>query len=48
MEATRLHPIRVYIKRHKTTIAERVEFYPFYAMCMEAERMPGTSRLLLW
>ena len=40
MESAGLHPIRVYIKRRKTTIAERVARLPVYALCMDAERIP--------
>ena len=41
MEAAGLHPIGVYIKRQQITIEERMEFRPIYALCTEAERMPG-------
>ena len=40
MESAGLHPIRVYIKRRKTTIAERVARLPVYALCMDSERIP--------
>ena len=46
MEAAGLHPIGVYIKRRQITIAERMEFRPIYALCTEAERMPGKIRLI--
>ena len=48
MEATGINPIGVYIKRQQTTVAERVACRPVYALCKEAERMPGTSRLVQW
>ena len=48
MEAAGFHPIGVYIKRRNTTIADRVAYCPVYALCMEAERIPGTSRLVRW
>ena len=46
MEAVGLHPIGVYIRRRQATIAERVDCRPIYEMCTEAERMPGTVRLV--
>ena len=48
METAGLHPIGLYIKRRRKTIAERVYFRPIYALCTEAERMMGTSRLVRW
>ena len=42
-ESTGIHPIRVYIKRRKTTIAERVAFLPVYELCTEVEIIPGRS-----
>ena len=35
-------------QRRKTNIAERVAFRPVYAMCMEAEQMPGTIWMVRW
>ena len=32
MEAARLHPIVVYIKRRKTTISDGVDCHPIYAL----------------
>ena len=46
MDAAGLHPIGVYTKRRKKTIEERVACFPVYAMYTEAERMPGTSRMV--
>ena len=43
MEAAGLQPIGVYIRRRQSTIAERVDFSPIYELCMEADRMRGTS-----
>ena len=48
MESVGIHPIRVYIRRRQATIAERVACRPIYEMCMEAERMTRTSRLVRW
>ena len=48
MKSTGLHPVGVYIRRRKATIAERVACRPIYELCMEAERMPGRSRLMKW
>ena len=38
----------MYIRRRKETIEERVACLPIYELCMEAERIPGTSRLVKW
>ena len=46
MEDAGIHPIRVYTKRRQTAISERVACRLVYALCMEAERIPGTSRLV--
>ena len=48
MDSVGIYPIRVYIKRQKTTIEERVACRPVYAPCTEAERMPGKSRMVRW
>ena len=48
MDSAGIHPIMVYIKRRPTTIAERVDCRPVYALCMEAERKPGTIRMVHW
>ena len=47
-EAAGIHPIEVYIRRRHATISERVACRPIYELCMEAERMPGTTRLVRW
>ena len=43
-----IHPIGLYTKRRQATIAERVYCRPIYKIFTEAERMPGTSRLVKW
>ena len=48
MESAGFRPIRVYIKRRHTTIAERVYCRPIYALCTESEQMTGTKRMVLW
>ena len=48
MDATGLHPIRVYIKRRQTNIAEMVALHPVYSLCTNTERMTGTSRMVRW
>ena len=48
MDSAGLHPIRVYIKRRQATIAERVVCRPIYVMCTEADRIPGTIRMVRW
>ena len=40
--------IGVYIKRRKTTMKERVACWPIYELCMEAERIPRTIRMVRW
>ena len=34
--------------RRQDTIEKRVACHPIYGLCMEAERIPGTSRLVRW
>ena len=46
MENTGIHSIGVYNRRWKSTIAERVASRPIYELCTEAERIPGTIRLV--
>ena len=41
-------PVRLYIKRRQTAIAEKVVCWPVYALCTEAERMPGTRWIVHW
>ena len=48
MESTGLHPIRYYIKRLQATIAEKLAFHPIYKICVKAEWMPGTIRMVIW
>ena len=48
MDSTGIHPIGVYIKRRKKAISEWVACRPVYALCTEAERMPGMSRVVCW
>ena len=48
MEAAGLHPIGMYNKRRQTTVLERVACCTVYALCTEADWMPGTIRLLQW
>ena len=48
MEAMGFHPIGLYIRKRQATISERVACRPIYEICTEAERMPGTSRMVQW
>ena len=48
MDAAGLHPIGEYTRRWQATIAENVAFRPIYELCVEAHRMPGTSRMVRW
>ena len=48
MDSAVLRPIGVYIKRRQTNIVERGAFWPIYALFVEAETMPGTSRMVRW
>ena len=46
MKSAGLHPIGVYIRRRKATIAERSACHPIYELCKGAEQMPGTRYLV--
>ena len=46
MEAAGIHPIGAYIRRRHATISERVACRHIYELCTEAERIPGTSRMV--
>ena len=48
MDYAGLDPIRLYIKRRQTTISEMVACRPVYALCTEAESMPGKIRMVRW
>ena len=48
MKTVGLHPIGVYTRSRKETIAEMVAFCPIYELFTEDDRMPGTSRLVRW
>ena len=48
MDSAGIHPIGVYTKVRKATIAERVACRPVYAMYVGAERIPGTSQMVCW
>ena len=46
MDAAGLHPIREYIRRRQSTIAEKVNCRPIYDLCLKGGQMPGTSRMV--
>ena len=46
MEAAGIYPIGVYIKKRQMTIAKMVACRSVYALCKEAERIPGTSQIV--
>ena len=48
MDSSGIHFIGIYIKRCQTNIAYRVACRPVYALSTEAERMPGTRRMVRW
>ena len=48
MDAAGLHPIREYIRRRHATISEKATCRTIYELCVELERMPGTSRMVRW
>ena len=48
IEATILHPIGEYIKRRQETLAEQVACQSIYELCVDAERMPGKIRMVIW
>ena len=48
MDDAELHPIGVYIKRRHTTIVEGVACRPVYALCVEADWVLQTIRMVRW
>ena len=48
LEAAGLHPIMEYIRRRHATIAGKLICLPIYEFCIETERIPGTSRMMIW
>ena len=49
MDAVGLHPIGEYISSWLATIAEKVAFCTIYELCVEADRIPGAScMVILW
>ena len=48
MEAAGIHPIKEYIRRQQAKIAEKVDCQHIYGLCAEAERIPGTIRVVRW
>ena len=49
MDASGLHPTGEYIRRRQAIIAEEVACRYIYEICVKAERMPGTIRMVrLW
>ena len=48
MEAAELQPIREYIRLRQSTIAGKVACCPIYKICVEAELIPGMSRMVSW
>ena len=48
MEAAGLHTVREYIRRKHATIVEKAAFRLVYELCVEAERLPGTIRMVRW
>ena len=47
-KAVGLHPIQEYIWRRQATITVEVICSPIYELCIEAERRPGTRRVVRW
>ena len=48
MEAAGINPIGEYIRIRQTTIAEKLVYHSIYEICVEAERITGTSRIVRW
>ena len=46
MEGAGTHYIGEYIRGWQVTIAEKVDFLPIYKLCIEADKMRGTSRMV--
>ena len=36
------------MRRQQATIVEKVAYFPMYEICAEAERMLGTSGMVIW
>ena len=47
LKAAGIWPIKEYIQIWKTTIAAQVACRPIYDICTGAEKMPGSSRLMM-
>ena len=43
-----LWTIKEYIRSQQANIAEYIVDYPIYELCMEVERIPGSSRFMQW
>ena len=43
-----IHTIVEYIRMRQATINEKVACRPIYELCVEADWMPGASRILRW
>ena len=48
MDAAGIHPIGKYTMRRKMTIAKKVACLPIYELCVKAERILGTIRMVRW
>ena len=48
MEATELHPVKYYTRRRQVTISEKVACHYIYELCVKAEQIPGTIRMVRW
>ena len=48
MESTVIHPVGEYTRILQANIAEKLSRQPIYEICIEAERIMGTSRIVRW
>ena len=48
IESAGIHPIREYIRRRQTNIAEKVDCHSIYELCAEVGQMLGTIQMVRW
>ena len=48
LDTTEIWRIKEYIQRRPATIVEQVACRPIYEMCMGVEKIPVSSRFMMW
>ena len=48
LESVGIWPMKEYIRRQQSTIANYITNHPIYELCTGAERMPVSSRFMRW